>query len=90
MWITFILFAEFVAPGMNLTEYGHRRQNLRDRYLSERKTILIFGRHKMRAAFKGAAFGGAVIFFGSFISDPAASALWLMVSGLLVSIGVAI
>ncbi len=44
----------------------------------------------MRAAFRGAAFGGAVIFFGSFISDPAASALWLFASGMLVSIGVAI
>ncbi len=44
----------------------------------------------MRAAFRGAAFGGALIFFGSFISDPAASALWLFASGMLVSIGVAI
>ncbi len=44
----------------------------------------------MRAAFRGGAFGLALICFGSFITDPSATPLWLLVSGLAVSIGVAI
>ncbi len=44
----------------------------------------------MRRISRGVVIGTSLICFGLFISDPAASALWLAVSGLLVSIGIAI